>query len=74
MSSRSAHQRRHLSSSPFNAEPTPQEIEHFTAGDRVTHDRYGVGTVLEDSGATVTVSFGSERVRIASPFTKLTKL
>jgi hypothetical protein len=73
MSSGSANKRRHLSSSPFNTAPA-REIEQFSIGDRVTHDRYGVGTVLAEGGATVTVSFGSQRVLIASPFTKLTKL
>jgi hypothetical protein len=49
-------------------------IEEFAAEDRVTHDTYGLGVVVEGNEAAVVVDFGSQRVRIASPFTKLTKL
>jgi hypothetical protein len=73
MNSRSAHQRRHLSSSPFNAQPEP-EIEQFAVGDRVVHDKYGLGRVVGQEDAAVAVDFGSHQVRVASPFHKLTKL
>jgi hypothetical protein len=45
-------------------------------GDRVSHDRYGLGTVIgtEDGDAAVLVDFGSKVVRIALPSTKLVKL
>lgn len=67
-------QRRNLPGSPFNrVEPVP-EIEQFAVADRVTHDKYGLGRVIMADDATVIVDFGSERVRISSPFHKLTKL
>jgi hypothetical protein len=49
-------------------------IERFAAEDRVTHDTYGLGVVVEGDETAVVVDFGSQRVRITSPFTKLTKL
>jgi DNA helicase-2/ATP-dependent DNA helicase PcrA len=73
MKTRSAAQRRHLASSPFQNQPAPA-IELFAVGDRVTHDKYGLGRVVGEEDAAVIVDFGSDRVRIASPFTKLTKL
>lgn len=65
--------RRHLPSSPFNTAPA-EVIEQFHVGDRVTHDKYGLGRVLDTAEHTVTVAFGSERIRLASPYGKLTRL
>lgn len=59
--------------SPFRARPTPP-IEDFAVEDRVTHDRWGLGRVVAHETTAVVVDFGSERVRIASPFRSLTKL
>jgi hypothetical protein len=73
MNTRSAAQRRHLSSSPFNAQPQ-RPIERFAVRDRVTHDKYGLGVIVGEEEAAVTVDFGSHRVRVPSPFQKLTKL
>lgn len=73
MTPRSAAQLRHLASSPFNARPEPA-IERFALGDRVAHDAYGVGLVVGEEGAAVSVDFGSHQVRVTSPFHKLTKL
>jgi hypothetical protein len=73
MKPRSAAQRRHLSSSPFNARPEPV-VEQFAVGDRVTHDKYGLGRIVGEEGAAVSVDFGSHQVRVVSPFHKLTKL
>lgn len=72
---RSAAKRRHLPSSPFNNPEPVKAIERFAVQDRVTHDQYGLGRVVtaEDEAA-VTVDFGSHRLRIVSPFNKLTKL
>ena len=50
------------------------EIERFAVHDRVTHDKYGLGRVLVADTESVTVDFGSQRVRIESPFLKLSKL
>jgi hypothetical protein len=73
MKSRSAAPRRHLASSPFKPQPVP-EIEEFEVGDRVSHDTYGLGRVVGQEDAAVTVDFGSHQVRITSPFAKMTKL
>lgn len=73
MTSRSA-ARRPLPGSPFKTQPA-REVEQFDVDDRVTHDAYGLGRVVAVEDATaVTVDFGSCRVRIPTPFDKLTKL
>ncbi|MBV9447238.1 MAG: hypothetical protein JO345_15255 [Streptosporangiaceae bacterium] len=67
--------RRSLPGSPFNAPPVdPPPVEQFAAGDQVSHDKYGLGrvTLVEDDA--VVVDFGSRKVRILSPFAKLSKL
>lgn len=73
MKTRSAAQRRHLATSPFKAQQQP-EIERFAIGDRVLHDKYGLGRVIAAEDEAVTVDFGSDRVRIASPYPKMTTL
>jgi len=67
--------RRFLPGSPFNARPVDPPVEQFAVRDRVTHDKYGLGWVVlvEDDDAVI-VDFGSRKVRILSPFAKLTKL
>lgn len=75
MRPRSAASRRHLSSSPFNVQPAPEPIETFTAGDRVSHDTYGLGRVVAvDSHTTVVVEFAARRLRMTAPYAKLSKL
>lgn len=73
MKTRSAAQRRHLPGSPFNSPPAPA-IELFAVGDRVTHDKYGLGRIVASEEAAVVVDFGADRMRVPSPFRKLTKL
>jgi hypothetical protein len=55
--------------------PLAPPIEEFTVRDQVTHDKYGLGWVVlvEDDDAVV-VDFGSRKVRILSPFARMTKL
>ena len=65
--------RRHLAGSPFKPEPEPT-IEIFAVDDRVSHDVYGMGRVIQVEAAAVTVDFHSQTVRITSPFTKMTRL
>lgn len=62
--------RRHLASSPFPPEPE-QVIENYAVGDMVSHDSYGVGRVVGLDAGAVTVDFGSQTVRIKSPFNKM---
>ncbi|MGD0559717.1 MAG: hypothetical protein ABSA93_32710 [Streptosporangiaceae bacterium] len=68
--------RRFLPSSPFNApyvEPPP--IEEYEVLDQVTHDKYGLGRVVKVEGDdAVVVDFGPRKVRILSPFARMTKL
>ncbi|MGP4089724.1 hypothetical protein [Streptomyces sp. KR55] len=66
--------RRHLPTSPFKAPVTPP-LKRFVAGNRVTHDVYGLGrvTAVED-GIAVLVDFGGLQVRVTSPYAKLTVL
>lgn len=66
-------QRRHLSSSPFSPDPEPV-VEEYALDDRVSHDVYGLGRVVVVEAGAVTVDFGSETVRITSPFARMHKL
>lgn len=76
MRPRSAASRRHLSASPFNAtSPEPTAVESYAVDDRVTHDKFGLGRIVEvEEETAVVVAFGAQRVRVLTPFTKLTKL
>jgi hypothetical protein len=71
----SAATRRYLPTSPFKPPPPAPPAERFAPQDLVTHDKYGLGHVIrvEDDTAVV-VDFGTERVRIATPCAKLSKL
>jgi hypothetical protein len=62
-----------LASSPFQPDPEPV-IEEFAVDDLVSHDSYGMGRVVNVEGAAVTVDFGSQTVRIPSPFRKMSRL
>jgi hypothetical protein len=72
MTTRSGPGRRHLASSPFKPQPEPP-IDQFAVDDRVSHDTYGVGRVIGAEESAVTVDFGSQKVRITSPFGKMEK-
>jgi hypothetical protein len=65
--------RRYFPSSPFQrgSEPT---IEQFECGDLVSHDTYGMGRVVGAEASAVTVDFGTQTVRVTSPFAKMAKL
>lgn len=65
--------RRHLAGSPFQPDPEPT-IEQYAVADMVSHDAYGMGRVTTVESAAVTVDFGSQTVRIPSPFHKMSKL
>lgn len=73
MTSRSGAQRSHLASSPFKPQ-IEQEIESFELHDRVAHQTYGLGRVVGEESAAVTVDFGDCTHRIVSPFLKLERL
>ncbi|MFJ9447562.1 hypothetical protein ACIRRH_37840 [Kitasatospora sp. NPDC101235] len=68
--------RRPLPTSPFKAR-TEAPRKHFAVGDRVTHDRYGLGRVIGvegDGDDAVLVDFGSQQARITHPYTAMFKL
>ena len=67
--------RRLLPTSPFGPPPSTLPVEQFAVQDQVTHDKYGLGRVTSiEDGAALIVDFGSRRVRILTPYDKLTKL
>ena len=66
----SSARRQHLASSPFQPATEPV-IEQFQCGDVVNHDSYGMGRIIGAEANAVTVDFGSQTVRIVSPFHKL---
>jgi len=67
--------RRYLPTSPFGPPAAAPPVEQFAVLDQVTHDKYGLGRVIDvEADATLVVDFGSCRVRIMSPYAKLTKL
>jgi hypothetical protein len=67
--------RRHLATSPFKPPPEPPPVERYELDDLVTHDKYGLGRVIAVEGETaVVVDFTPRRVRITTPFARMTKL
>ncbi|WP_369234484.1 hypothetical protein AB5J56_22050 [Streptomyces sp. R21] len=66
--------RRHLPTSPFAA-PTAPEAKHFSLGDRVSHDQFGLGTIVGvEEGIAMLVDFGSHQARVVSPYTRMHNL
>jgi hypothetical protein len=72
---RAGPRKRHLPGSPFNVPIVEEPAEAYEQRDLVTHDKYGLGSVLrvEDQTAVV-VDFGTQQVRLALPCAKLFKL
>lgn len=67
--------RRHLATSPFKPPDPEPSAETFDVGDKVTHDRYGLGTVTDvEEGTALVIDFGSHVQRILTPSAKLSKL
>ncbi len=68
--------RRQLPGSPFNVpEAVAQPAERYAVDDQVTHDKYGLGTVVGvEAGIAVLVDFGPRKLRITTPCSKLTRL
>ncbi|MGL5826744.1 MAG: hypothetical protein ACRCYU_18330 [Nocardioides sp.] len=73
MTTRPGSRRRHLAGSPFPPEPEPI-IEIYAVDDLVSHDSYGLGRVVSADRAAATVDFGSQVLRIPTPFAKMEKL
>jgi hypothetical protein len=68
--------RRYLPGSPFNAPvAAPDPADSYEPRDLVSHDKYGLGRVLDVEGQTaIVVDFGTHRRRIALPCALLVKL
>jgi hypothetical protein len=67
--------RRYLPGSPFNAPVVGEPAETYEPRDLVSHDKYGLGSVLDVEGeASVVVDFGTHRRRITLPCARLIKL
>jgi hypothetical protein len=67
--------RRHLATSPFKPPDPEPPAECFAVDDRVTHDKYGLGTVTGvEEGIALLIDFGSDVRRILTPSAKLSKL
>jgi len=74
MSHYPGHQRR-LATSPFKLPDPEPPAECFAIDDKVTHDRYGLGTVTGvEEGVALLIDFGSHVQRIRTPSAKLFKL
>ncbi|HEY3735745.1 MAG TPA: hypothetical protein VGL63_17715 [Streptosporangiaceae bacterium] len=66
--------RRYLPGSPFNTPHVERPVKEFALNDQVTHDRYGLGRVIDVDDGTVVVDFGAHTERIDAPYPKLTRL
>lgn len=67
--------RQHLPTSPFKAPAPAPPVREFELDDQVTHDTYGLGRVVEiEPGTAVLVDFGTQKIRIRTPYPKLFKL
>ncbi|TCM38937.1 hypothetical protein EV642_12168 [Kribbella sp. VKM Ac-2500] len=75
MESSRATTRRHLPTSPFKPR-VPDPIKVFEVGERVSHDKEGLGRISSVDGTTaVVVDFGAGRLlRVVAPFAKLHSL
>jgi hypothetical protein len=65
--------RRRLRTSPF-ADRVEAAAPVLAPADRVTHEKYGLGEITSVGDGFVVVRFGSDHVRVASPFSRLTAL
>src|ERR1700722_12256520 len=67
--------RRYFPTSPFKPPLAPPPPDVFAVRDQVTHDKYGLGRVMSiEDGTSVVIDFRTHRVRILTPYAKLTKL
>ena len=61
--------------SPFK-DPLPSPTEVYAVGDRVSHDKWGLGRVIDraDDGALLVTFGGTGTQRLVTPYPKLHKL
>jgi len=74
MHSPRAANRRYLPTSPFKPPPEEPPAEQYELDDLVTHDKYGLGRVILVESGAVVVDFANRKMRIATPFARMTKL
>lgn len=66
-----------MPTSPFKPRTQAAPPKYFAVGDRVTHDRFGLGRVIGvegESDIAVLVDFGSRQERLTQPYTAMYKL
>jgi hypothetical protein len=67
--------RRYLPGSPFNVPIAEEPAESYEPRDLVSHDKYGLGSVLEVQGQdAIVVDFGTHRRWVSLPCARLVKL
>ncbi|MED7924580.1 hypothetical protein SMD20_10075 [Nonomuraea sp. LP-02] len=68
--------RRRPPGSPFSTPEIPAPpVEEYAVGDRVSHDKYGLGRVLAvEQDVAVLIDFGTATYRVPAPNAKLVKL
>jgi len=71
MPARPSGHRPHLPNSPFRREAPRVSHPEFAAGDRVSHDRHGLGSVVRLAGDRVVVRFRDQLVSVARDSSKL---
>ncbi len=69
-----ASNRRYLPTSPFKPQPEDPPAEQYELDDLVTHDKYGLGRVILVESDAVVVDFANRKIRITTPFARMTKL
>jgi hypothetical protein len=75
MNSYRAFPRRPLPGSPFAETAVAPIEERYSVNDKVTHDKYGLGTIIDvEEGVGVVVDFRSHKQRLRTPCSKLAKL
>ncbi|MFE9427530.1 hypothetical protein ACFYNO_31675 [Kitasatospora sp. NPDC006697] len=69
--------RRVIPTSPFKSRTQTPPRKHFAVGDRVTHDRFGLGRVIDVEGEgaiAALVDFGTSQERLTQPYPAMYKL
>ena len=74
MPARPPGRRPHLPNSPFHRERVEVSHPEFSAGDRVSHDRHGLGSVVRLDGDRMVVRFGKQLVSVAQSNPKVHRL
>lgn len=75
MNSYRAFTRRPLPGSPFAKTAVAPIEERYSVNDKVTHDKYGLGTIIGvEDGVGVVVDFRSHKQHLRTPCSKLAKL